>query len=174
MANTAFFLMLLLAFSSGSSPTKEQVKLPAFEMRNIAGGTIKNKDLQGSIVIIDFWATWCYPCVAEIPFYNRIQEEYKDRNVIVLGVAMPPGSEESLKKFIKKREIKYRIGLGSGEIAEKFGGISTLPTTLIVDAKGRIVRVIVGAFRGKQGQIEQEIKKLFIDRPAKAGKQNGG
>lgn len=136
-------------------------QIPNFDVKLLSGGTIGKKDLKGSVAILDFWATWCRPCISEIPFYNKIHEEYGDRKVIVLGIVLDPGSESVLNAFVKKHKMAYRIGLGNYSIARDFGGIRSVPTTFIVDRKGAIRKVLIGASSIKEGKIRQQLKRLL-------------
>ena len=119
----------------------------------ITGKHVSMKDLRGKVVVVDFWATWCGPCVAEIPEMLRLYAKYHDRGVEFLGVShdLPEedGGLESLKKFVKEREIPWpqyyearQMGrFLKGEPMEDFSeswGIRGIPTVFLIDAEGRL------------------------------------
>src|SRR5262245_51308219 len=81
---------------------------PAFELENIAGGTTRSADLKGKVSVVDIWATWCEPCIKEIPKFNRLFEEYKDNGVRIVGITAVSPHDDIAEKA-KEYGIKYTI-----------------------------------------------------------------
>ncbi len=103
---------------------------------------------RGKIVFLNFWGTWCPPCRAEIPGIIEIANELKDKDFVVIGIALERGSvEDNLKKvydYAKDKGINYFNVLGNKEIIQAYGGIPYVPTTFIIDMSGDIVEKIDG------------------------------
>jgi thiol-disulfide isomerase/thioredoxin len=119
----------------------------------ITGRHVSMKDLRGKVVVVDFWATWCGPCVGEIPEMKRLYARYHDKGVEFIGVSHDPPEEEggleALKTFVAEREIPWpqyyqahdgnRIVSGSPtDDFSEFWGISGIPTVFLIDAEGRL------------------------------------
>ncbi|MEW6557702.1 MAG: cytochrome c biogenesis protein/redoxin [Elusimicrobiota bacterium] len=131
---------------------------PDFTLPMLNGKNLTLSDFAGKIIILDFWATWCPPCKAEIPFFVELQNEYKEKLVIV-GVCLDRGDMDDVKKFIQKMQVNYPIVVGDRKIVEDYGGISGIPTTFIIDTNGDIKETIVG-YRPKE-IFENKIKTLL-------------
>ena len=112
-------------------------------------------------MIIDFWATWCPPCRAEIPGFVKLYEQYKDKGLLIVGISLDQGGDakQKVKDFIKNFNISYPIMMGNSEVVKKFGGIRAIPTTFIVNKKGEIVKKIIG-YRD-ESFFENLIKELL-------------
>ncbi|MBI1927473.1 TlpA family protein disulfide reductase [Candidatus Poribacteria bacterium] len=124
-------------------------KLPLFKARNL----VDNKDLDlaklnGHVLIVDFWATWCPPCVKEIPDFIELYKQYKDKQLTILGISVD-ANQKDVEKFIAEKNIPYPIIMVNEEIRAAFEKalgkpIRGVPTTLIFDREGKIVSVHEG------------------------------
>ena len=122
-----------------------------FALKDIEGNEIKLSDYKGKVVILDFWATWCPPCVKEIPHFNELYKEYGEKGLVVLGVSLDRGGAQTVVDFKKnKLPISYPIVMGNRETggvyqnylpAEERGGI---PFTFVIDREGVIRQHFVG------------------------------
>lgn len=130
---------------------------PAFTLTNLDGKSVSLSDFRGKVVVLDFWATWCPPCKREIPDFIDLQKEYGSQGVQIVGIALD--EPEKVQAFARQNGMNYPILLGSDEISLRYGGISGIPTTFIIDKSGKIVNRFVG-FRPRQ-VFETEIKKLL-------------
>ncbi len=132
---------------------------PDFSLKDSSGAQKKLSDFKGSIVIIDFWATWCPPCREEIPHFVELYNKYKNQGLEIIGVSMDQSPERVMPGFIEKNNINYTILFGEDNVYDLYGGINAIPTTFIVDKEGNLVRKYVG-YREK-GVFEQDIKELL-------------
>jgi len=145
--------MLYFAGTAGAqkaSPEGVKIKAADFALTDIEGKPVKLSDYKGKVVILDFWATWCPPCVKEIPHFNELSKKYSAKGLVVLGVSVDQGGLAAVQKFKKKTPVDYRIALGD----EKYYGIyqnylpqderGGIPFTFIVDREGFIRAHYVG------------------------------
>jgi peroxiredoxin len=130
-------------------------KAPDFSLKDLNGKTVKLADLKGKAVILDFWATWCPPCRAEIPDLNTLYKEYKKKGATIVGVALDEGGKTAIVAGMKKYKLSldYPILIGNQDISKLYGGIDAIPTTFILDKGGNIVNKYIGL---------QE-KKVFVE-----------
>jgi|HubBroStandDraft_1064217.scaffolds.fasta_scaffold08968_4 thiol:disulfide interchange protein len=118
--------------------------LAALEATALDGAPIDDAALQGKVVVVDFWATYCVPCLKEIPTFNRIDEQYAARGAVVLGVSMDTdGGAPLVESFLKKHPMKYRVALGSEKMTDLFH-VDKLPTTVVFDRNGKTLRRFEG------------------------------
>lgn len=117
---------------------------PAFALPTLDGDTLSLADLEGDVVVINFWATWCAPCRVEIPDLIEMQDELRDEGVRFVGVSLDHEGVETVKAFAADAKINYPIVIDEGEVADAFGGIYALPTTILIDRDGVVVRKIPG------------------------------
>ena len=131
--------------------------LPAFSMRDLDGRTITSDDLRGKVTLVNFWATWCGPCRAEIPDLIKLQARYPD-HLQVIGVSTDEGPVQIVEDFATEFGINYPIVIHTPELNRAFPGVMALPTSFIVDPEGRVVRTHVGLINA--GVLEQETRFL--------------
>ncbi|MFB3828460.1 MAG: cytochrome c biogenesis protein CcdA [Bryobacteraceae bacterium] len=100
-------------------------------------------DLKGKIAVVNFWATWCVPCIAEIPAFNRLHERYAARGVTVVGISMDEEGAESVRPFLAKHPMRYPVVLGDEKLGDQYK-VGLLPTTVIFDRSGKEIRRFEG------------------------------
>jgi cytochrome c biogenesis protein CcmG/thiol:disulfide interchange protein DsbE len=124
--------------------------MPAFSLKDANGQMVRPADYQGKVVLLDFWATWCGPCKVEIPWFIDMERQFKDQGFAVLGVSMDEDGWSAVKPYVQKMQMNYRVLLGNDEVSTAYGGLDSLPTTLLIDRQGKIASVHVGITMGKE------------------------
>jgi thiol-disulfide isomerase/thioredoxin len=133
------------------------VTLPSFAMQDLDGQTFTTDDLRGKVILVNFWATWCGPCRAEIPDLIQLQARYPEQ-LQVIGVSADEGPVQVVEDFATQFGINYPIVMASPELRAAFPGVMALPTSFMVDTDGRVVRTHVGLINA--GVLEQETRFL--------------
>ena len=124
--------------------TRETGKAIDFEIETFGGETIKLSDFEGKVVVLNFWASWCPPCRWEMPFFERMSQEYEDQDVVFLGVAISD-TLENVRAFAEGVGVTYPNGLDeTGEIARDYSVVS-LPTTFFIGKDGNVERRLSSA-----------------------------
>lgn len=116
--------------------------LPKFTANTISDTTFDSHGFDNKVLIIDFWATWCPPCVREIPHFIELQKKYKDK-IQIIGLAVSDEFEK-VSKFSADKGINYPIVMADGVLTSQFGDISGIPTTFIVNQDKKVIQRIVG------------------------------
>lgn len=118
---------------------------PAWTLKDLDGKEISAAALKGKVVVVDFWATWCGPCIQEIPGYIAMQRKYGPEGLVIVGVSVDQKGPEHVRKFAKQRNMNYTLAMDDGKIAEAFGGFEAIPTTFLIDRAGNIRHSKVGS-----------------------------
>jgi len=128
----------------GLKPRSSVDDLTGLQATTLDGAPVDTAALQGKVVVVDFWATYCVPCLKEIPTFNRLHEQLADRGVVVLGVSMDvDGGAPLVKSFLKQHPMKYRVALGSEKMTDLFH-VDKLPTTVVFDRHGKSLQRFEG------------------------------
>ena len=141
---------------------------PDFALDRLEGQQLRLSELRGRVVMLNFWATWCDPCRAEIPELNAMQKDLKDQGLTIIGVSWDD-TAEGVREFQQELPQDYTILMNGEGVQSLFGGIPSLPTTYIIDREGRIRQKIIGA-RGRT-VFEAAIKPLLDETPVTAKNQ---
>lgn len=134
-------------------------KAPALTLKTIDGGSLRLSNYKGKVVLLNFWATWCPPCRAEMPDLVKTQREYGRRGLQVIGVTYPPETIKEVRRFARKTGINYPIALGTKEARRLFDKGETLPFTIVIDRDGNIRERIEGILLSEE--FEQKVKPLL-------------
>ena len=116
---------------------------PEFAVKGIDGSTVNLTAARGKVVLLNFWATWCGPCRMEVPDLVQLQKKYQDR-LQVIGLVIDDADEDAVRKFAKRYSINYPLAMATDEMRFQFGGVPALPTSFIIDARGRVVQKHIG------------------------------
>ena len=135
--------------SDSDSGDRQEVKAPDFELRDINGKTHRLSDYRGKVVMINIWATWCPPCRAEIPEYEKLYEKNKNsKDVEIISITSPDAGRETnaegIKSFAKEKGINYPVLLDDKQEVMMNYGISSFPTTFVIDKKGNVFGYVTG------------------------------
>lgn len=145
----------------GSTPSDFK-PAPDFELPDVNGKKVRLSDFKGKVIILDFWATWCPPCRAEIPGFIELYNKYKDKGVVIIGISLDEGGVKDVLPFMKEFGINYHILIGNYKVTQDYGGIRGIPTTFVIDKKGNIRAKYVG-YRPKE-VFERDIIMLLNEK----------
>ncbi|MEK6284830.1 MAG: cytochrome c biogenesis protein CcdA [Acidobacteriota bacterium] len=142
--------------ASGAAPEPA----PAISLNLLNGGALSLESLRGKVVVVDFWATWCVPCLSEIPMFNQLKKDYQPRGVEVVAISLDEEGAAKVKPFLKAHPMDYTQVIGDRSTAGAFNvDDSSLPVTLLIDRQGRIRIRHVGIV--KKDVLETEINHLL-------------
>ena len=139
-----------------------QKNIPDFSLTTLDNQTLTQKNLTGKVTLIQFWATTCTTCVAEIPMLKEIQQRYTNQNYQTLAIAMSYDPEEQVREFIQTNQLPFMVATDkNNQLAQAFGNITLTPTTILVNPQGKIIATFVGAIDSNtlQKLIQTNINK---------------
>ncbi len=149
-------VLLLLAITANGQSVQ---KAPALTLKDTHQRTFHLSDYKGKVVLLNFWATWCPPCRAEMPELIKLQREYGAHGLQVIGITYPPENIRAVRRFIKRLRINYPIASGTKETKALFDQSETLPLTVVIDRDGNIQDRIEGILLPEE--FEQKVKPLL-------------
>ena len=153
------FAAAMIAFSP-ASVLPQAGKAPEFELKDLNGRIVRLSDYKGKVVLINFWATWCPPCRAEMPDLVRLQREHRKRGLQIIGITYEPESKTRVSRFARSLKVNYPIILGSPQIKARFSSEETLPLTVVINRDGKVSDIIVGILLHEE--FDEKIKPLLM------------
>jgi thiol-disulfide isomerase/thioredoxin len=153
---------------------KEPMPVADFSLTDLDGKPLSSADWKGKVVLLNFWATWCGPCRAEIPDLVALQEKYRD-SLVVVGISEDEGPVDAVRKFAQEYKVNYPVAMTTPDMEKRFPGIVALPTTFILDRDGNVAQKHVGLLHAAETEaatrhlaglaVDAEIKR--VDDPSK-------
>ena len=175
--NRTILILVTAVFSFGScssdnSASKIEAKslsldeselreMPNFKLTYLNGSPFDSKSLEGKVLFIDFWATWCGPCLHEIPSMVAMGKKYKEYGFEVVGITVQSGDAEDIKPTMDRLNMNYHVLLGDEATMNAFGGIYGFPTNFLITKKGNIYRKFLGVYPNKEEVVEKDIRFLL-------------
>ncbi|MBC8029066.1 MAG: redoxin domain-containing protein [Pyrinomonadaceae bacterium] len=128
--------------------------IPDFSLTSLEGKTVDKNSLKGEVVVLNFWASWCTPCMSEIPELVELAANSKAK---VFGIALDETGLETVKPFVEAHKINYTVMVGDQELFQQFNGVG-IPYTLVLDQSQRIVKIYRGPTNRES--LEADLKKI--------------
>jgi thiol-disulfide isomerase/thioredoxin len=157
-------LAVALLPGCAKAPPAAQGQAAAFDLPDLAGGKVSLASLKGKVVVLDFWATWCGPCIQEMPDYAEFYKKNKPRGVEVLGIILDSGEPQDVLDFLRDYRIPYRQLFGDDKVRDAYGPLDGFPTTFLVDAEGQIRMSVLGARPDKFKKLQEAVDSLLAAR----------
>jgi cytochrome c biogenesis protein CcmG/thiol:disulfide interchange protein DsbE len=132
---------------------------PSVGLKDIKGHRFSLNEYKGKVVLVNFWATWCPPCRKEIPDFIRMQREYRDNGLQIIGITYPPQTAAEVRRFAKRLRMNYPVAIGTKAIKSRFTSSETLPVTVVIDREGRVRGVVEGIMY--PDEFDQTVKPLL-------------
>lgn len=116
---------------------------PQFALRSPDGATVSLEQFRGKVVLLDFWATWCPPCMREMPELNALHNELNAKGFSVVGINREPEDVPKVREFLASKNITFPVGIDANGTGERYR-ILSLPTTVLVSREGKVERIFLG------------------------------
>lgn len=144
---------------------------PDFRVTTLEGDLVTPHSLRGKVVLLNFWATWCPPCRVEMPGFQDVYDEHRDRGFVVLGVSTDHAGRAPVRQFLRERGITYPVAMANGKIVNAYGGARVLPTSFLIDRDGRIRHEVRGYFA--EVALRQAVRRLLAEDTSRDEQPNG-
>lgn len=131
---------------------------PAWKVTDIDGRPLDSAAFKGKVLVVDFWATWCPPCIVEVPHYVALQKKLGGDGLAIVGFSLDAGSDV-VKTFMAKNGINYPVAVVDETMVAAFGNFSGIPTTFVIDREGKVRFKKTGA--ASMEDFEQTVKSLL-------------
>ncbi len=155
----AAWIIALLLCSLGCG--KDELKIApeiVFESVSLPVETTKLSDHKGKVVLLDFWATWCAPCIQSMPLIEKVHQKYKEKGLVVIGVT--DEGRFKVDEFLRRMPIRYNILLDTNKTSNPDYELTTIPVLFLIDKEGNIAYSLRGAPEDT-AELEAEIEKLL-------------
>jgi len=148
------------ADSTATAPPGRSPKaMPDFVLQDLAGNRVKLSDFSGKAVLLNFWATWCPPCKAELPDLVEIQKQFGGDQFTVIGVSLDQTGVEGVRRFVQEWQLNFPILMGNEDIVVSYGNFRGIPTSFLLDSRHELTRRYTGLVTRKM--LETDLSKVF-------------
>jgi peroxiredoxin len=143
----------LTACSKVQQPPREGQAAPDFTLKDLAGRDVHLKELQGKVVLVNFWATWCPPCRSEVPSMMKLNAAMAGKPFQMLAVSIDEGGKEAVEDFFKRSGANLPVLLDTQQKISKLYGTTGVPETFVLDKRGTVLKKVVGAMDWNDPQV---------------------
>jgi cytochrome c biogenesis protein CcmG, thiol:disulfide interchange protein DsbE len=154
-------LAMLAAAGAANAKAAPNAQAPYFTLRQLNGPNLRLGEQRGRVVLVNFWATWCAPCRAEMPLLEQMHARHADRGFVVLGLAVDRASTDAVREFVRERGVTYPIAHVGSEAERTFGGVRGYPTSFLLDRTGRIRHAVIGPVAPLS--LEPAVRRLLAE-----------
>jgi thiol-disulfide isomerase/thioredoxin len=137
---------------------------PKFTVTTLDGRPMSDSTLRGQVVLVNFWATWCLPCRAEMPLLQAMAYRHDSAGLVVLGLSVDRTGPETVRQFLTERSITYPVAMVGRDIETAFGGMQGYPTSVLLDRTGRVRYKVLGPLA--MASLEPAVRRLLNEVPA--------
>jgi thiol-disulfide isomerase/thioredoxin len=152
-------LLALLLVLVPSVVMAQAKRAPSLTLRDIDGRSFSLADYKDKVVLLNFWATWCVPCRAEMPDLIKLQRQYRKVGLRVIGITYPPEKLSEVRRFGRTLRINYRVAIGTKATKALFSESETLPLTIVIDRDGNVHEVIEGIMYADE--FDEKVRPLL-------------
>jgi len=158
----------ILTRGDGASDTSPRVGQPVadFTLPDLQGRQVRLSSLRGNVVFVNVWATWCQPCVDEMPTIQRLYDQMQARGLEVLAVSLDPLGAQIIEPFMRKYQLSFPVLLDTKSHIEKLYGTTGVPESFVIDKSGRLVEKVIGPRNWADPQIIAMFQRLLAEPPA--------
>jgi cytochrome c biogenesis protein CcmG, thiol:disulfide interchange protein DsbE len=158
-SNFCLAVVLLAGLLPGMAAAQDRIQVPDFSLKTIDGETWTLKQNAGSVLVLNFWATWCGPCRTEIPYLVKLQDEFEKRGLKVAGINLDEDAPAEVRNFAVDYKIDYPVLMP--EPGSPFAQAEKVPMTLMIDARGRLAKKYFGAV--PEEVLRKDIEELLAE-----------
>ncbi len=134
-------------------------EVPAFAVEDLNGQNFESRTMDGKVVLVNFWATWCPPCRTEMPGFEQVYRDFHDQGFEILAIAVDDAGPDRIAQFVADLQLTFPVIANQSRTARAFGGAGAVPTSFLIGRDGRIRNKVVGAF--EQTRLRAAVEQLL-------------
>ncbi len=133
------------------------------DIKSLDSTTFKLQDKKGKVLLVNLWATWCAPCIAEMPHLVEMQDKFKDKGFEIIGLDIDPESKEEIETFAVNQKLNYQLGWADGNLMNEFVKITRLqgiPQSILINREGQLTGVFTGGGGKTIAKLKETVEKI--------------
>ena len=159
------YLLSALAISPGETQARQPFAVD-FTLPDLQGNAVGLSDLRGQVVLLNFWATWCPPCRAEMPSMQALYKDYREKGFAILAISSDAGGKGSVAPFVERLELTFPVLLDPRNVVGTRLQVLGIPTSYLLDKQGRLAGVEVGARNWNADKMRRLLDRLLAEEGA--------
>ncbi len=142
------------------TPAAERSAAPTFSLENASGRAVSLDDYRGEVVVLNFWATWCHGCKAELPWFVQFEKRYGSRGLTVVGASTDAEGWQKVRPFLAKKPLNYPVVIADENLTKAYG-LESMPMTVLIDRQGRVAATYRGVI--DRAACDRAIQTLLLE-----------